>query len=172
MDVFMKSHPVKSQIFSIELEKDTMDVLVRDIRRSTSTNQIQHIDFFEISKNKELVVNVPFSFSHEADAVGVREGGVIDHVVTEIAIKVLPKNLPENILVDIEALGIGQSIHLSELTLPKGCVLDKAISEDYDPLVVSIHAPKVVVEEDVETAAADDNDSEPEEAEQAEGADG
>ena len=74
--------------------------------------------------------------------------------MTEISIKVLPKNLPESITVDLAALEIGQAIHLSELKLPKGCSLQKPITDENDPVIVSIHAPKVVAEvepEDIES---------------------
>ena len=89
---------------------------------------------------------MPVNFIHEDVSKGVIEGGVIDHVMTEVGIKVLPKNLPEGLTVDLTTLEIGQSVHLSEVELPKGCTLQKPITEDYDPVIVSIHAPKVVEE--------------------------
>jgi large subunit ribosomal protein L25 len=171
MDVFMKKHPVKTQLFSVEVGNESQEVLVKDIKRSTRTNQVQHIDFYQVSKNKELQVNTPVLFQHEETSVGVKEGGVIDHVMTEIAIKVFPRNLPESLCVDIADLEIGQSIHLSELVLPKGVSLQRPVAEDYDPIIVSIHAPKVV-EEEPEVAAEPEASSEegeasnPEESEQ------
>ena len=147
MDIFMKKHPVKTQLFSVEVGNESQEVLVKDIKRSTRTNQVQHIDFYQVSKNKELQVNTPVLFQHEETSVGVKEGGIIDHVMTEIAIKVLPSNLPESLHVDIAGLEIGQSIHLSELVLPKGVSLQRPVAEDYDPIIVSIHASKVAEEE-------------------------
>ena len=168
MDVFMKRHPVKTQLFSVEVGNKSSEVLVKEIKRSTSTNQIQHIDFYQISKNKALQVNVPVLFQHEEDAIGVTEGGVLDHVMTELAIKVLPKDLPESIAVNIQELSIGGMVHLSEVTLPKGVELQRPVSEDYDPVVVSIHAPKVVEEEPEEVNETDSAEN-VEEAEQEEG---
>ncbi|MEC7030749.1 MAG: 50S ribosomal protein L25 [Pseudomonadota bacterium] len=144
MDVFMKRHAVKTQIFSVEVGSESQDVLVKEIKRSNATNKIQHIDFYEVSRNKELQVSIPVLFQHEETSVGVKEGGVIDHVMTEIAIKVLPRNLPESIDVDIANLEIGDAIHLSDLTLPKGVSLQRPVADDYNPIIVSIHAPKVV----------------------------
>ena len=164
MDVFMKKHPVMTQLFSVEVGNESQEVLVKDIKRSTSTNQIQHIDFYQVSKNKELQVNTPVLFQHEETSVGVKEGGVIDHVMTEVAIKVLPRNLPESLRVDIANLEIGQSIHLSELVLPKGVSLQRPVAEDYDPIIVSIHAPKVV-EEEPEVEAAPEAEASSEEGE-------
>lgn len=150
LDVFMRQHPVKTQLFSIEVENKSQDVLVKDIKRSTTNNKIQHVDFFQVSKNTELQVAVPVRFLHEEASPGVIASGVVDHVLTEVNVKVLPKNLPEAVDVDLSHLEIGQSIHLSEIKLPKGCTLQKAITEENDPLVVSIHAPKVVEEPSAE----------------------
>ncbi len=149
MDVFMKTHPVKTQIFSIEVGQVSQEVLVKEIKRSTVTNRIQHIDFYEVTKNKEIQVNIPVLFQNEETSVGVKEGGLIDHVMTEIGIKVLPRNLPENLSVDIAALEVGQVIHLSELELPKGVSLQRPVDGDYNPIIVSIHASKVAEETDL-----------------------
>ena len=111
---------------------------------------------------------MPVLFQHEEDAIGVTEGGVLDHVMTELAIKVLPKDLPESIAVNIQELSIGGMVHLSEVTLPKGVELQRPVSEDYDPVVVSIHAPKVVEEEPEEVNETDSAEN-VEEAEQEEG---
>lgn len=167
MDMFIKRHPVKTQLFTVEVGKSAKEVLVKFIKRATDTQQIQHIDFYQVSKNKALQVSVPVLFQHEDDAVGITEGGVLDHNMTEIAIKVLPKDLPENIAVNIEALEIGGAIHLSEVELPKGVELQRPISEDYDPVVVSIHAPKVVEEEPEEVSETDSEET-TEESEQEE----
>ena len=159
MDGFIKEHAVKSQLFSIELDNKSHDVLVKEIKRDTASNRIQHLDFYQVSRNKELQVSVPIRFVHEEQAVGVKAGGVVDHVMTEVGIKVLPKHLPEFLVVDIGALDIGGVVHVSELDLPKGVSLQRPIEDDYDPIIVSIHAPKVVEEDPEEEVVVDDKEA-------------
>ena len=91
-------------------------------------------------------MTVPFHFTGEDVASGVKTGGgVIQHHENDIEISVLPKDLPEYIEVDLSALGLDESIHLSQIKLPKGVEL-VGIGEGEDPSLVSIHLPRVIEE--------------------------
>jgi large subunit ribosomal protein L25 len=92
----------------------------------------------------------------EEAAPGVKEGGLVSHDLTEVAVECLPKDLPEYIEVDISALEIGESIHLSGLTVPEGVTLTElARGEDHDSSVVSIHVKRVVEEIEDEAPTAE-----------------
>lgn len=142
LDAFMRTHAVRTQPFDLELAGKEINVLVKDIKRSTSTNQIEHIDFFVIEQNKPITLSIPLRLLNAETAKGIQDGGVLDHSMHEIEIVVLPKNIPSHLELDIEALEIGASIHLSSLPLPKGCELSKPIDEEHDPLLVSIQQPR------------------------------
>ena len=101
-------------------------------------NTIQHIDFQRVSANEKIHVRVPFHFLHEDTAPGVKVGGgIVAHIMTEAEVSCLPKDLPEFIEVDLAALEIGQSVHLSQITLPKG-VEFVALAHDNDAAVAAI----------------------------------
>jgi len=92
-------------------------------------------------------MNVPLHFIGEDTAPGVKAGGLVSHELTEVAVECLPKDLPEFIEVDISALDVGESIHLTGLAVPEGVTLTElAKGEDHDLSVVSIHARRAVEE--------------------------
>ncbi len=131
-------------------------VIVRDVQRHPYKIDIMHIDFQRIDVNKAMHMHVQLHFIGEENAPGVKEGGLVNHVVNEVEVTCLPKDIPEFIEVDISALGMGESIHLTEMKMPEGVELT-ALShgdENHDTAIVSIHTPKVVAEETEEDAAA------------------
>ena len=101
-------------------------------------NTIQHIDFQRVSASEKVHVKIPFHFMHEDTAPGVKVGGgIVAHILTEAEVSCLPKDLPEFIEVDVGALELGDSIHLSQITLPKG-VEFVALAHDNDAAVAAI----------------------------------
>jgi large subunit ribosomal protein L25 len=94
-------------------------------------------------------------FLGEEDAPGVKGGGLVAHDMMDVTIECFPRDLPEFIEVDISALDIGDSIHLSELKVPEGVtLLELARGEEHDQSVVSVHVKRIV--EEVEEAPADE----------------
>jgi large subunit ribosomal protein L25 len=101
-------------------------------------NTIQHIDFQRVSATEKIHVKVPFHFLNEDVAPGVKlGGGIVAHILTEADVSCLPKDLPEFIEVDVAKLEIGQSVHLSEITLPKGVEFVQ-LAHDNDAAVAAI----------------------------------
>ena len=152
LDAFTKKHAVRTKPFDLTYGKSCVNVLIKDIKRSTATCQIEHVDFYIVEKNKPITLSVPLRVVNAETAAGVQEGGVVDHVLHELEVKSLPKNIPSSIEVDITELALGASLHLADIKLPKGCELNKAIDDDHNPTVVSIKAQK---EEEVDTPAED-----------------
>ncbi len=141
---------------NIEGNAATEKVIVRDVQRHPYKVDIMHIDFQRIDANKVMHMHVQLHFTGEENAPGVKEGGLVNHVVNEVEVTCLPKDIPEFIGVDISALNMGESIHLTEMKMPEGVELT-ALShgdENHDTAIVSIHAPKVVAEETEDDAAA------------------
>ena len=100
-----------------------------------------HADFLRVQKDHPIVVQVPVHFLNEEACVGVRlGGGQVFHNLTQIEIACLPGDLPEYIEIDIKDLAAGESIHLSQVTLPAGATIPSlALGEDHDHVVVSVH---------------------------------
>jgi len=141
----------------IDGKKTEESVIVRDIQHHPFKIDVMHVDFQRVDAKKKMHMHVQLHFTGEELSPGVKSGGQVNHVVNEVEVSCLPKDIPEFIEVDISALDTGESIHLTELNVPKGVELT-ALShgdENHDTAVVSIHMPKVVVETEDEPAADD-----------------
>ena len=147
-----------ASILTLNLEGKKESVILRDFQMHPVRNNIQHIDFQRINENEKISVKVPFHFVNEDTAPGVKiEGCLVSHIMTEIDISCLPKDLPQYIEVDLGELAMGESIHLSQVTVPEGVELT-SLTEENDPAITSISKPKVVVEEEVVTEASEDGE--------------
>jgi large subunit ribosomal protein L25 len=147
-----------ASILTLSLEGKKESVILRDFQMHPVRNNIQHIDFQRINENEKISVKVPFHFINEETAPGVKiEGGLVSHIMTEIDISCLPKDLPQYIEVDLGELAMGESIHLSEVTVPAGVELT-ALTDENDPAITSISKPKVVVEEEIVTEASEESE--------------
>jgi large subunit ribosomal protein L25 len=150
-----------SNVIKLTLGKDTIDVILKDLQRDPRKSNITHMDFFAVDKNKAVIVNVPIMFINEETCVGVKMGGgMISHIQSELEVSCLPKDIPENITVDIAELEIGHSVHLSEIKMPANVVLATPVDDEHDSPVVSCYEPKAEKAEEVEAAPADAEASE------------
>jgi large subunit ribosomal protein L25 len=139
-----------SSVIQLKIDKDTIDVILKDLQRDPTKSHITHMDFFAVDKNKAVVVNIPILFTNEDTCAGVKlSGGIISHIQSELEISCLPKDLPDNIVVDIAELEIGHSIHLSEIKLPANVELATPVDEEHDSPVVSCYEPKAEKIEEV-----------------------
>ena len=136
-----------ASILTLNLEGSKESVLLRDYQMHPVRNTIQHIDFQRVNENEKIHVKVPFHFVNAEVSPGVKlNGGIVAHIMTEANISCLPKNLPEFIEVDLAALDIGQSVHLSQIKVAEGVEFVQ-LSHGNDAAVASVAKPKVVVEE-------------------------
>ena len=150
-----------SNVIKLTLGKETIDVILKDLQRDPRKSNITHMDFFAVDKNKAVIVNVPIMFINEETCVGVKMGGgMISHIQSELEVSCLPKDIPENITVDIAELEIGHSVHLSEIKMQANVVLATPVDDEHDSPVVSCYEPKAEKVEEVEAAPADAEASE------------
>jgi len=105
-------------IITLKIGKSDVDVLVKDYQENLLKNSIEHLDFYAIDPNKILRTHVPIHLS--GSAIGQREGGILEHLLHEVEVECLPQNLPENIVLDVSALAIHDSIHVRELPALEG----------------------------------------------------
>lgn len=120
----LKKEAFHSSIVNLVVDGKKEQVLLRDYQMHAYRPLVLHIDFQRVDATHELHVKVPFHFVNEEIAPGVKlNGGLVNHVMTEIDIQCLAGDLPEFIEVDLGALKVGDSIHISQLKLPKGVKL-------------------------------------------------
>ena len=142
-----------SSILNIKVGDRSQAAILKDVQRHPAKPQIMHMDFQRIVEDEEIKMLVPIHFLGEDVAIGVKQsGGKVSHLMNEVEIVCLPKNLPEYIELDISELELDDMLKLSDIPLPEGVSIP-ALSqgEEQDRAVVSIHVIKeMVIEEDEE----------------------
>ena len=140
-----------SSILTVNVGGDSQKVVLKDLQRHPARPFIMHMDLLRISQKTAIKMQVPLHFINQETAPGVKAGGTASHNMTEVEISCLPADLPEYIEVDCNGLEIGDSIHLSELNLPRGVEIPAlALGEDHDSSVITILASRASKSEDEE----------------------
>ena len=138
-----------TQVLLIKTGDNEEKVVLKELQRDPAKGKFLHADFQRVSSKTKLKVVIPVSFINEEDCIGVREdGGVVTKTIREIEIMCLAGNIPESIDVDIEKLNLGDSIRLTEISLPDGSEIP-GLTEETDQMVVSVNAPKAVEEDPI-----------------------
>ena len=127
----LKKEAFHSSIINVVVDGKKEQVLLRDYQMHAYRPLVLHVDFQRVDATHELHVKVPLHFVNEEIAPGVKlNGGLVNHVMTEVDVQCLAKDLPGFIEVDLSALKIGEAIHLSQLKLPKGVKLVHHTADD------------------------------------------
>ena len=143
----------KNAIISLDIDgKDTVDVMLHDYQVDPLKDELIHADFYIVNMSEEMDVEVPVRL--EGEAAGSKEGGVVQQPLYEVAVRAKPANIPEEIVVDISELTIGDSVMVSDLKESR----NYEFTEDDNTTVVSVTPPEEMPEEEPET----DPDAEPE----------
>lgn len=141
-------------VITLELEGRDVDVLVKAVQMDKRKRIPQHVDFYAVTAGQKVNVNVRIELS--GTAAGVREGGQLDVQRRDVNISIVPRLIPQNVEIDVSALNIGDSLHVSDLValLPK----EAEILDDLELAIVAVVPPRVAVENE----AAGEGVSEPE----------
>ncbi|MEW6766014.1 MAG: 50S ribosomal protein L25/general stress protein Ctc [Pseudomonadota bacterium] len=131
-----------SHILDIEIDGKVEKAILRDLQRHPFKALVMHADFQRVSASDMLHVKVPLHFVNEATSVGVKKGGAVSHLATEVEITCLPGNLPEFVEVDLANLDVDTTLHLSNLVLPAGVKAFELDAHGNDLGIVVIHMPK------------------------------
>ena len=132
-----------SHILTVKVEDEVSQAVLKSVHRDPASERVIHMDFQRISAGSEIHMHVPLHFVDEEDCPGKRAGGIVTRLLVEVEVGCLPKDLPEYIEVDMSALDVGDSVHLSELALPDGVhVMALAHNPDNDQPVVSVQHPQ------------------------------
>ncbi|MDQ8040198.1 MAG: 50S ribosomal protein L25/general stress protein Ctc [Rickettsiella sp.] len=137
-----------SHILTIHVNGKSQKAVLKDLQRHPYKPRIVHLDLQRITAKEKIIMSVPLHFKGETTAPGVKDaGGVLTRSLNSVEVRCLPDALPEYIEIDVSRLGLDESIHLSQVPLPEGVELIALTHED-DRLVVNIHIPRAVVEEE------------------------
>ncbi|HUE36354.1 MAG TPA: 50S ribosomal protein L25 [Candidatus Acidoferrum sp.] len=142
-------HLSENLLVDLSIENDARAkrlALVQEVQHHPIDGKVLHVDFHEVAENEKVTVHVPVETVGEAAGVK-NSGGVLEHVLFKLKVRCLPKDLPEQLLIDVTALEIGKTIHLGEITPPPGV----EIMGDKKLPVVSVTAPRA--EEEVAPTA-------------------
>ena len=155
----LKKEAFHATVLDMEIGGKDSKVLLRDVQMHPFKQLILHIDFQRVDANTKLHMKVPLHYSGDENSSAVKtEGCVANHVVTEIEVLCLPADLPEFIAVDLSGLKKGASLHLDDITLPKG--VTAVTRGKNNPVLVSVvavagaEAPAAAVAEAPVAAAA------------------
>jgi large subunit ribosomal protein L25 len=151
----LKNEAFHASILTMKLDGSTQQVLLRAVQMHPFKREVLHVDFQRVDANRRIHMKVPLHFQNGENSPAVKlSGAIISHVLTEVDVSCLPKDLPEYIAVDLGELTLNDSIHVSDLKLPSG--VTAVTHGGFDPVVASAVIPKVIVEEEaVEAPAAE-----------------
>lgn len=143
----LKNEKFHSSILTMKLEGRTDQVLLRDVQRHAYKAQVMHVDFQRIDATSKIHMRVPLHFINADISPAVKmSSAIISHILSELDVACVPKDLPEFIEVDLSELTAGHAVHTSDLKLPAG-VTAVIRGQNKNPVVASAVIPRGAVEE-------------------------
>ena len=154
-----------SQVIEVSVDGDVQQAILKDLQRHPAKDRVMHADILRVDANKPGKVSIPLHFVNEEKCHGVKiEGGIIEHLLVELEVQCLPKDIPEYIEVDMLDVTTADIIHISDLKLPEGVVSTAlALGEDHDMAVASVSAKRGGAADDLEDDAIDGGEAATEE---------
>jgi large subunit ribosomal protein L25 len=140
-----------SHIITVDVDGEKHSVIPRDYQLDPVKDKALHVDFLRIGKGSKIHVQVPVHFANEDASPGIKRGGVLNVVHHTLDLTVEADNIPEEVVVDLTGLDVGQSIHISSIKLPAGA---SDHSHETDLTIATIVAPSGLRAEEAEEAAA------------------
>ena len=146
----LKLEAFHASILDLAINGEKMQVLLRDYQMHPWRQQVLHVDFQRVARDRKIHVRVPLHFLNAEICPGVKTGGgVVQHARNEIDIQCLPDDLPQYIEVDLKDMQLNDTLHVMELAMPQGVEPVSKLKHE-NPAVASVHVPKeIVIEEEV-----------------------
>ena len=135
----MHKSGIFSQLINIELDNEKHFVLPRDIQHHPVSEEAEHVDFLRVTKNATVAVGINVEFLNEDLCTGIKLGGILNVVRSQVELNCPAISIPEKITVDLTGLNVGHTIHISSIELPEGCT---PTITDRDFTVATIAAPR------------------------------
>ena len=140
----LRNEAFHSSILTMKVDGASSQVLLRAVQMHPFRHEVLHVDFQRIDPTRQIHMKVPLHFVNGNESPAVKaQGAVVSHVMTEIDIACLPKDLPEFIEVDLSGLDTAHSLHVSGVKLPAGVTF---VSRGGDPVVATAVVPKAAAE--------------------------
>ena len=150
-----------SQLININVNNETHFVLPRDIQQHPVSEEAIHVDFLRVTKNATVAVGIAVEFLNEDKCTGLKLGGVLNIVRSQVELNCPAISIPEKLTVDLEGLNVGHTIHISSIELPEGCT---PTITDRDFTVATIAAPRGGLDDADETENTEEVSEETEES--------
>jgi len=154
----LKSEAFHASVLDMNLDGQKLQVLLRDVQMHAYKPQVLHVDFQRVAADQKIHMKVPLHFINADVAPGVKlRGGIVSHVMNELEVMCLPKDLPEFIEVDLKEANVGHSIHVHDITMPPGVAPKLHKGKGENPVVATIIVPRGTTADEVagaEEAAA------------------
>jgi large subunit ribosomal protein L25 len=142
-----------STIISVNVGNEKQPAIVKDVQMHPARNAVVHVDLQRIVETEKIRLHVPIHFRGEAAAPGVKtQGGVVSHLMADVEVSCLPKDLPEFLEVDMSHMNLNETMRLQDIKVPSGVTL-AALAHGKNPPVVSVHSPRAAEPEPVAEAA-------------------
>ena len=159
--VEMRKPGFATKVYEITIGKETQRAMAQDVQMHPVRDTPLHVDFRRIGKNTVVTVEVPVHFVNEEASPGIKQGGVVNVVRHTIEVRARPDALPEQFEIDLTGLEVGDSVHISAVSMPDGVA---PTITDRDFTIMTLAAPTVA------TAAEEEEEAEAAEGEAAEAA--
>ena len=157
-----------NSVVMIEVGGKTVRTLPKDVQFHPVSDRPIHVDFLRIGAHSKVAVNVPVSFINEEEAPGLKRGGVLNMVRHELELICDASKIPESIEIDLTGLEVGDSIHISNVTLPEGST---SAIEDRDFTIATVVAPSALKSDEGDTSKDEEAAAEGEAETEGEGGD-
>jgi len=131
-----------STIIGLKVGDEVQVAIVKDLQMHPARNQVLHLDLQRVIETEKIRIRLPIHFKGEAASPGVKtQGGIVSHRIADIEVQCLPKDLPEEISLDLSQMKLNETKYVSDIPLPAG-VVATAVVQGKDQVVVSIHSPR------------------------------
>ena len=146
-----------TSILNVQIDGKDTRAVVKDIQRHAYKPKILHMDFQRVSEDQKIHMQVPIHFLGGENSPGVKTGGQMTHLMNSIEIECKAKDLPEYIEIDVSAMNVGDTLHISDLPLPEGVTsVELAHGEDHDQPVVAVQKARGMKADEAEESSAED----------------
>jgi len=132
-----------SNILTLNIEGNSQNVLPREIKFNTITDEPIHVDFLRIVKGAKIALEIPVKFINNEKSPGLKRGGVLNIVRRKVELKCPTENIPDELVVDLENKDIGESFKISSIKLPEGVT---PTIQGRDFVVATLAAPTIIKE--------------------------
>jgi len=139
--MLFKNLKSESEIFTLDV-KGKKRVIIKEIQRDPITSELLHIDFQHLHRGEKIKAHVPVML--EGESIGVEQGGILDHILREVNVEAIPREMPSSFTLNITDLKVGSSLHVRDIDPGKAKIL-----EEPERTILTILAPKVRKEEEI-----------------------